>query len=37
MSALQLDFPPIFNGIAATEGRLFIACENGSLVCPGRN
>ena len=31
-----LPSPPVFNGIAAARGRLFLAEEDGSLACFGR-
>jgi outer membrane protein assembly factor BamB len=30
---LSLESPPVWDGMAATEGRLFIACADGSVVC----
>jgi len=31
-----LPFPPVFNGMAAARGRLYVAEEDGSLTCFGR-
>jgi len=31
----RLPSPPVFNGVAAAGGRLFLACEDGSLACFG--
>jgi outer membrane protein assembly factor BamB len=33
---LKLPSPPVFNGIAAARGRLFLTLENGEVVCLGR-
>jgi hypothetical protein len=29
----QLDAPPVFNGVAAARGRLYVALENGNIAC----
>ena len=31
----KLDVPPVFDGMAATEGRLYMAMTDGSVVCHG--
>jgi outer membrane protein assembly factor BamB len=36
LSEQKLDAPPVFNGIAAANGRLFLATADGRLVCIGR-
>jgi outer membrane protein assembly factor BamB len=33
VSELKLDSPPVLNGIAAANGRLFVATTDGRLVC----
>ena len=33
LSELALDTPPVFDGMIAAAGRLFVALEDGSLVC----
>ena len=33
LGELNLDAPPVFDGLIATEGRLFASLEDGSLVC----
>jgi hypothetical protein len=32
---IQLESPPVFNGAAAAQGRLFLTEENGTLACYG--
>ena len=32
-SALHLDSPPVFNGMAAANGRLYVAAMDGSVLC----
>jgi outer membrane protein assembly factor BamB/SAM-dependent methyltransferase len=36
LARYQLDSPPVFDGMAAADGRLYLACENGQVVCMGR-
>jgi hypothetical protein len=31
----RLDSPPVFNGMAAAAGRLYIVTEDGGVVCIG--
>jgi len=33
LAEYQLPSPPVWNGIAAVEGRLFLTCRDGSVVC----
>ena len=33
---IKLASPPVFDGIAAANGRLFVSCKDGSLVCLGQ-
>ena len=33
MAKYQLDSPPIFDGMAAANGRLYLSLENGQLLC----
>jgi hypothetical protein len=33
----KLDSPPVFDGLIAAGGALYVSCENGSLVCLGGN
>ena len=33
LAEYELDSPPVWNGIAAVEGLLFLSCRDGSLVC----
>jgi hypothetical protein len=35
LDELQLDTPPVWDGIAAARGRLYVATTGGSLVCLG--
>ncbi|MFO7901336.1 MAG: PQQ-binding-like beta-propeller repeat protein [Pirellulaceae bacterium] len=35
LSENTLQSPPVFNGAAAARGKLFISCEDGSVVCFG--
>ncbi|MFC1498120.1 PQQ-binding-like beta-propeller repeat protein [Verrucomicrobiota bacterium] len=35
ISEYKLDSPPVWNGMAAVEGKLFISCMDGSIVCFG--
>ena len=37
LAELKLDSPPVLNGIAVAEGRLFISQKNGSIVAVGEN
>jgi hypothetical protein len=32
---LQLDAPPVWDGMIAVEGRLYISLADGSIVCLG--
>ena len=32
-SRIDLDSPPIFDGIAAANGKLYVSCEDGSVLC----
>ena len=31
----RLDSPPVFDGMGAAYGRIYIACESGQIVCMG--
>ena len=33
LSEYKLDVPPLFDGMIAANGKLFIACMDGSIVC----
>ena len=33
LAQYQLDSPPVFDGLAAAYGRLFVSMEDGSLLC----
>ena len=33
VSRIELDSPPIFDGMAAAKGKLYLSCEDGSVVC----
>lgn len=33
LAEYELDVPPIFDGMAATEGRLYMVMQDGSVVC----
>ena len=33
LNALALDQPPVFDGMAAAYGRLYLSLENGTLAC----
>lgn len=33
----KLDSPPVFDGLIAAGGALYVSCENGSVVCLGGN
>ena len=35
LSEYELEAPPVFDGMIASRGRVFVALENGSLVCFG--
>jgi outer membrane protein assembly factor BamB len=37
LAEYKLEAPPIFDGMAAADGRLYIALQNGQLVCMGKN
>ena len=37
ISELKLDAPPVFDGMSAANGRLYMALTNGELVCLGEN
>jgi outer membrane protein assembly factor BamB len=34
---IQLPSPPVNDGIAAAQGRLYVSCTNGTLLCYGRS
>ncbi len=36
LAELTLQFPPVFNGVAAANGRLYLAEEGGSVTCFGQ-
>jgi hypothetical protein len=33
---IELDAPPVFDGLIAANGRLFVSLEDGSLACLGK-
>jgi outer membrane protein assembly factor BamB len=35
LAAYRLDSPPVFNGIAAAEGRVYLSLTDGRVVCLG--
>ncbi len=35
LSECRLEAPPVFDGLAATNGRLYLATTDGSVVCHG--
>jgi hypothetical protein len=36
LSEVSLPSPPVFNGAAAASGRLYLTCEDGSVICLGK-
>ena len=36
LAQYELESPPIFDGMIAARGRLFVSLQNGSLVCYGK-
>jgi outer membrane protein assembly factor BamB len=33
VSRIDLDSPPVFDGLAAANGKLYLSCEDGSVIC----
>lgn len=36
LARYRLDSPPVFDGMAAAYGRIYIACEDGRIICMGK-
>ena len=36
LAEYQLDTPPVYDGMAAAQGRLFVSAKAGSLICLGK-
>ena len=37
LAEYKLDSPPVFDGMAAAHGRLYLATQNGCVLCMGRS
>ena len=33
VSRMELDAPPVFDGLAVAQGKLYVSCDDGSIVC----
>jgi hypothetical protein len=36
MTEQKLDAPPVFDGLIAAKGRLYLSLENGTVLCLGK-